>query len=499
MNKILVIHRHQIQTIFLIIALVILVGYGLILRINALGGPSLWIDEGYSINAVNSILEKGYPQLDSGKFYGGGLLNNYLIALSTKIFGFDAFSPWSARLPSIAFGIGTILLIYFLVKKIFNNKTVALCSGFVIAFSTWEIAWSRQVRGYVAAQFFILLTFYFLWQWLENKKTKQFVFLILSFIAAYFSQAITIAFAPTLIIVFLMYQILHPENRLPKKHLISAISVMALVVALLTILIIAGNKITIYNFNAAYLNYLFKDLGIFTWLALAGFVWGIFDKKNFWPVIFIFAGILFPLLIITQYSQVIQIRYLLPVFPFLIILAVYFVYSLIQKIPYLLKFPIGQSIITLAIIILAFSHYLNFSMKKFYPLEWDSPQPNFKEAYSIIKQNRQENDIIISPYTPLNKIYLGDKGFWLAISLTGKSGEIANNIINGKDYYTAAPVIENADQLLNLIENQKGFVVIDGMASSRLQAQMGGSINHPKIKEIYKSGDGLNKIWVYQF
>jgi hypothetical protein len=498
-NKTLVTHKHQIQRILPIIALVILVGYGLILRINALGGPSLWIDEGYSINAVNSILEKGYPQLDSGKFYTGGLLNNYLIALSTKILGFDAFSPWSARLPSVAFGVGTILLIYFLVKKIFNNETVALCSGLIIALSTWEIVWSRQARGYIAAQFFILLTFYFLWQWLENKKVKHFIFLILSFIAAYFSQGIAIAFAPTLIIVFLMYQILHPQNRLPKKYFIYAIGIMMLVATLLAILIIAGNKIVIYNFSATYLNYLFKDLRIFTWLALAGFIWGIFDKKNFGPVIFIFTGILFPLVIITQYSQVIQIRYLLPVFPFLIMLAVYFVYSLIQKIPYLSKFPIGQSIITLTIILLAFSNHLNFSIKEFYPLEWDSPQPNFKEAYSIIKQNRQENDAIVSPYTPLNKIYLGDKGLWLAISLTGKPEEVTSNIINGKDYYTAAPVIKEGGQLLNLIENQKGFIVIDGMASNRLKTQMGGNINHPKIKEIYKSGNGLDKIWVYQF
>jgi hypothetical protein len=498
-NKTLVIHKHQIQRILPIIALVILVGYGLILRINTLGGPSLWIDEGYSINAVNSILEKGYPQLDSGKFYYGGLLNNYLIALSTKILGFDAFNPWPTRLPSVAFGIGTILLIYFLVKKILDNKTIAFCSSFIVTFSTWEIVWSRQARGYIAAQFFILLTFYFLWQWLENKKVKHFIFLILSFIAAYFSQAIAIAFAPTLIVVFLMYQILHPQNRLPKRYFIYAISIMALVAALLIILIIISNKIVIYNFSATYLNYLFQDLKIFTWLSLAGFVWGIFDKKKFWPVIFIFTCILFPLTIITQYSQVIQTRYLFSVFPFLVMLAVYFIYSLIQKIPYLSKSPIGQSIITLTIILLTFSNYLDFSTKEFYPLEWDSPQPNFKEAYSIIKQNWQANDVIASPYTPLNKIYLGDKGLWLAISLTGKPEEVVSNIINGKDYYTAAPVIKNRDQLLNLIENQEGFIVIDGMASNRLETQIGGTISHPKIKEIYKSGNELDRIWVYQF
>lgn len=499
MDQRLVIHSSKIQRFFLIIALSALIAYGFIVRINALGNSSLWIDEGYSINAVHSILEKGYPELDSGKFYGGGLLNNYLIALSTKIFGFDAFNPWPARLPSVLFGTGIILLAYFLTKKIFNNRTVAFCISFIMAFSNWEIAWSRQARGYIAAQFFILLTLYFLWQWMESKKAKKLIFLILSFIAAYFSHAIAIAFAPTLIIAFLAYQILYPQNRLPKKYFISAISMVTLVVVLLIVLLIIGNKIVIYNFSATYLNYLFKDLKIFTWLAIAGFIWGIFDKKNFWPIIFISIGVLFPLMIVTHYSQIVQIRYLFPIFPLMIMLAVYFIYSLIRKVPYLSKFPIGQSIVVLLMIILVFYNHLNFLLKEFYPLEWDSPQPNFKEAYSIIKQDRQENDIIISPYTPLNEIYLGDKGLWLAISLTGKSAEITNNIINGKDYYTAAPVIENSDQLLNMIESQRGFIIIDEMASIRLQMQMGRSIHNPKIEEIYTSGNGLNKIWVYKF
>ena len=499
MNQSLVIHNPKIQKIILILGLIILSGLGFILRINGLGNQSLWIDEGYSINAASTILEKGYPLLDSGELYLGGILNNYLITLSIKISGFDAFNPWPARLPSIFFGTGIILLAYFLVKKMFNNKTLAFCASFIMAFSSWEIAWSRQARGYIAAQFFILLTIYFFWQWLETKKIKHLAFLLLSFVAAYFSHAIAIVFAPSLIIAFIAYQILHPQNRLPKRHFISALVALILVPTALIILIIISGEINIYNFSTSYLNYLFGDLKIFAWLALFGFIWGIFSDKDFWPVVFVSMAVIFPLLVIMFYSQTIQARYLFSIFPFLAILAIYFIGSLFQKIIEVFKLPIQTLIPALALSALVFLGHLNFSLKDYYALEWDSPQPNFKEAYALIKQSKKEGELVISPYTPLSKIYLKDKGLWLAISLTGKSEELTRNIINGKDYYAGAPVIEDAGQLMDIIENQTGFIVIDRMAAIRLEKQNGDQVRHPKIEEIYESGVGLNQIWVYKF
>src|SRR3989338_5633022 len=75
-----------------------LIGYGLFLRVYGLGEQSLWIDEGYTINASQAILERGIPQLDSGKMYSGWMLSTYMTAGAMKVFGFDPFSPWSARI-----------------------------------------------------------------------------------------------------------------------------------------------------------------------------------------------------------------------------------------------------------------------------------------------------------------------------------------------------------------------------------------------------------------
>ena len=95
---------------------------GLFLRLVDLGFQSLWIDEGFSINAAQAIIAHGYPILNSGKIYTSSPLNTTIIAGAIKIFGLDPFNPWTARLPSVAFGIGVVALVYFFTRHIFQNK-----------------------------------------------------------------------------------------------------------------------------------------------------------------------------------------------------------------------------------------------------------------------------------------------------------------------------------------------------------------------------------------
>lgn len=140
-----------------IITLLILVGG--ILRSYKLGEQSYWIDEGYTLNAVLSTLEKGYPLLDSGQVYGQNyLLNNYLITGAVKLGGFN---PITTRSIAILFGVGVIFLIYFLGKKFFN-QSIGLGAAILTTFSYWEIAWSRQARMYIELQFFFFLLYIYL-------------------------------------------------------------------------------------------------------------------------------------------------------------------------------------------------------------------------------------------------------------------------------------------------------------------------------------------------
>ena len=193
----------------LIVSLFVL--FFLILRGYGIEHSSLWIDEGYSINASLSILEKGVPILDSESFYRQGILYNYISAGLMALFGFDAFSPTTARIPALFFGILSIFSLFLLAKKLFN-RNIALLSSLLLGFSTWHIAWSQQARGYTGLMFFTLLSFYFLYIFLEDRKPFALFFFTLSFLCAYLSHTIAFIFIPSFLIIFIAHTILNSKS-----------------------------------------------------------------------------------------------------------------------------------------------------------------------------------------------------------------------------------------------------------------------------------------------
>ena len=187
------------KNIILLIILSVII-CGAFLRIYNLDSQSFWMDEGYSINAALSTLEKGYPILDSGKEYGGQIIYTYFLAGSIKLFG---FCNWSARLPSVIFNLLFLLVIFLFVKKFFDKKTALLTFVF-LTFSYWEIAWARQARNYALFQLFFWLSLYFFWSILYKYKNKYFVLCLIFSLAAFFTHSLGLLLLPIYLISFLI-------------------------------------------------------------------------------------------------------------------------------------------------------------------------------------------------------------------------------------------------------------------------------------------------------
>lgn len=484
--------------IHILLGIILLVGF--FFRIADLGSQSLWIDEGFSINAAQAIIAHGYPILDSGKVYASSLLNTYIIAGAIKIFGLDPFNPWTARLPSVIFGTGVIALVYFFTLRVFQNKYFALLAAALIAFSYWEIDWSRQARGYIELQFFMIAALWQFWKWLEIYRWKHVMLSILAYAAAYGSQGIAVIFAPVFVVAFLAYRVLNPQKRITTNQLFVSVSSAALLVAAVIAPKLFGS--TLYNFSDSYVRFLFGDLWIITLAGIAGIVLGIFDKRNFWQVTFLAISLLFPLVIVMFYAPTTQLRYLFPTFPFLVILALYAIGRFADAVTGPLKMYswFYWSIVVVGSV-LVFRDQLVFRPQNFYQSEFDSPRPDFKAAYALIAEQKQAANTVVSPYAHLTKIYLGEKGMWLPISLTGKKSELERTIIDSAfDYYVGAPIVQSAEHLQSIIEQQNGYIIIDGMAKTRLGAQALMVSRHPKVTEIFHSGNArLNQVWVYKF
>jgi len=136
-----------------VLALVIIVFAGFLVRVTALSKTSISQDEPLHVYAATSLLETGEPNLPSGRAYTRALWFTELVALSFSLFGVNEFA---ARFPSVIFGTLSIILIFFMGRRFFGTA-VGLISALMLAIAPFEVIWSRTSRMYAMYQFFFLL------------------------------------------------------------------------------------------------------------------------------------------------------------------------------------------------------------------------------------------------------------------------------------------------------------------------------------------------------
>ena len=113
------------NNLYIILLLFILL-FSLYLRLFALGDAPFWVDESISSIASKNILEKGLPIFDSGVFYGRSLVFHHSQSISMLIFGINDFS---ARLPSVIFGILTIILAFLFGREFLLILNIFFITG----------------------------------------------------------------------------------------------------------------------------------------------------------------------------------------------------------------------------------------------------------------------------------------------------------------------------------------------------------------------------------
>lgn len=138
-----------------------MIAAGAVLRLVDLGNLAFRWDEDLSSLAAKAISERGIPELPSGMVYLRSLAFLYVLAASGEIFG---FSETALRLPAALFGIATIPLAFAFGKRLFGTG-VGLMVAALVAFSVWDIEFSRYARMYAPFEFFYLLTLLCIWRY----------------------------------------------------------------------------------------------------------------------------------------------------------------------------------------------------------------------------------------------------------------------------------------------------------------------------------------------
>ena len=155
--------------------ILIIIFVALILRLVNLN-QSLWLDE--AVQAITARQNFSYIFQDiAGDFHPP--LYHFLMHFWVRFFG---NSEIAMRLPSVLFGVATVLVLYKYLSYV-RLKTVAILTALFLATSPFHIYYSQEARMYSMACFFAALSMYFFMKIKELTKLRINGLFILFFIS----------------------------------------------------------------------------------------------------------------------------------------------------------------------------------------------------------------------------------------------------------------------------------------------------------------------------
>lgn len=171
--------KHYKQYLFFLILVL-----GVFFRVFDLGVMGFWGDEETSSMPAKHLALHDTPDFVSSMEYRRAMPHTYLMSVSAKIFGTDR--DISYRVPSVVFGVATLILIFIGTYKLFGFN-VAVIALLLLSLSEWHIILSRTARMYGPLLFFSLSFCFTVIFWQVTKEIKYIV-------ASYILFAISIAF-----------------------------------------------------------------------------------------------------------------------------------------------------------------------------------------------------------------------------------------------------------------------------------------------------------------
>lgn len=458
---------------------------GFLLRFKGLSGNySFWTDEDHVALFARAILERGRPILQNGYSTGSyQLLWYWITAFFMKIFDVNEFA---ARLPSVLFGVLTIIAIFFLGKKLFNEK-VGFISSIFITFLIIEILWSRQARPYQGIQFIYIMEMYFCVNILDllEKKRKViiptlclFLLIVISSLMHWFGLMSAVFFPLYLILMRrdILSRFWLKLKKIVLKNLVVGIVLffscsivlfflfwkLGLPIAIKSLIFPAFGKIGFYNHFGYYHSFLWRQYGLLVFLALIGAVFALskdFKKHSILLIVLIVVFVFINFRLVVPFS-----RYFFPVFFILVLWAAnaltiisnLLANSLPKKFPSFLKSSLSY---ILALFIVFNGYKFTFKPKPFYSLNADMqeiPEVDFKGLYGFIKERTKNtgNWVLVSTWTDHATWYLGEEKpeYWLINREKSVSEE--------QDLLSGALIISSSEELKTMIKNNPSGLII---------------------------------------
>jgi hypothetical protein len=435
-----------------IIFLILILLFGLFLRISFLDVPSFWVDESISSNASVKILETGSSTFDSGAYYSRAKLFHYSQAISMIVFGINDFG---ARFPSVVFGLLTVLLAFLFGKEFGGKKAGLLVAVFCSVFFL-EVFYSRQARFYQLFQLLFFATIYF--SFIAKKNFKYFYVSLITFILAIDTQIAGIVLAP-----FLLYPLVFGKKFNLKKLDIKKI---VLENKIKTIIVVLVGLFLSDNFNKAInisvgntelvLLYIMSYFGFFSHaliIILLGIIGGYycFKENKELTLLLLLPTVL--LLILIFFVDLFAFRYIYFIaFPIIVFFSLMFYYVAKKYDKFLL--------IMFFVVIFFTSNLFNpfIYSTVLVPIQrnyndFSAPEINYKDIPTeLLLELKQEDSRIITLYSPHVEWYVKKPDLVVPFSMSGKGSNTINyynkeldknvDVYSGQEFVVDKPSFE---------------------------------------------------------
>ncbi len=432
--------------------LLLTVGVSFSLRLYGIfNNQPFWVDEFSSANQARYILKHGLSVFSNPHIYfePHNITTHFLVAFFFKLFGQH---EWSARLGFVIIGSFIPLAVFFLSRHIFTTKT-AIVAALLTTFSYFEIVWSRQARGYILLQLLVLIVI-FLYLKLTEKQYKPLsksILFNLAIILGVLTHSLFYLLLVTLIIHFILFN--HPLFKIwVKKPWIYFVLFFLIAISYGTGFLKTLRAVNFLGFLQTnnfwyYHSFLWREYSLITFLGLAGLAMGfIINRKSVSLIIlYILTNLVFLSLFFRPYTS----RYLLAIFPFILIGTAYaitylselFIDSLNLKDQ---KFLHTSIPIILTLFIIANGHKFVTKPKTFYSVNHDFREialVDYHQVYNVIKSKghlEEKKTLVVDTWWDRLHWYLG-QDYQPAYTLRWENDP---GLINGLPKYT--PFITNS-------------------------------------------------------
>ena len=477
---------------------------------HGLGKRSLSIDELYHVYAADSLNRDGTFALPSGRPYERAAPYTYAVGLSFKYLGVSEFS---ARIPSVLFGLLYLALFFRLVDTSFG-RGAAVLSALLVVLSPLEVYYARECRFYSLLQVSYLVLVYSFFKLFEtfreaqpawdSRRVRKLVLLSLVFaVAGYLClkmQAFgTLLFLPSvaLFVVFTLINTFFARRSAPPlKFALTAAGVLATAVAglYLSTELLGAAFFQSFTYVPRWASYFAGDRLFYfrvlyhqnALLCLLVPVGALLAMRGNAAGALYFGSLFAAPFMILSFLPLKQDRLLHHVYPFALVLISVCIVVSFGKIMEILRLRTGgpkrwMTALLLIGTITALAANTAFAYGRFkisFP-----PTPGWKETCSSLRSGISGDDIVVTDNSIAVRHYLGRVDYVMDENLLEISKQAGCRDRSGRwrDYYTDAVHITSIGELMELAGGGKRAWILLGHDGSGFRSihEFAGTIGKP--------------------